>query len=132
MQEYVCGFMFDQKAEKVVLIEKGKPDWQKGKFNGVGGKIEQSDRWAIRAMMREFLEETGVVTLGQQWKQIGSNRGDDFIVWFYGCVGNVNSVRTMETEKVFVISVFSVLAGTVPLVPGALEMMERYINYIRK
>lgn len=47
MQEYVLGFAFTPKDlkgnQKVVLIEKLKPEWQKGKFNGIGGKLEKDD-----------------------------------------------------------------------------------------
>jgi len=47
---YVAGFMFSPDLENVVLIEKQKPEWQKGKYNAVGGKIEdgetpQHKRW---------------------------------------------------------------------------------------
>jgi len=40
MTKYVLGFTFDLDRERVVLIEKKKPDFQFLKWNGVGGKIE--------------------------------------------------------------------------------------------
>jgi 8-oxo-dGTP diphosphatase len=40
MIKYVVGFLFNEGKTKVVLIKKNRPDWQKGYFNGVGGKIE--------------------------------------------------------------------------------------------
>ena len=40
MQKYSLGFVFDLPVEKVLLIEKQRPEWQKGKLNGIGGKIE--------------------------------------------------------------------------------------------
>lgn len=57
--EYVLGFAFNLATESVLLIEKQKPDWQRGLLNGVGGKIEESDRQPHDAMSREFFEETG-------------------------------------------------------------------------
>jgi 8-oxo-dGTP diphosphatase len=43
-----------------------KPDWQAGKLNGVGGKIEPGET-SKTAMAREFHEETGVLTLPLEW-----------------------------------------------------------------
>lgn len=59
MQHYVLGFLFSEDSDYVVLIHKNRPDWQKGKLNGVGGKIEPGESM-YAAMRREFLEETGV------------------------------------------------------------------------
>lgn len=68
MTEYVCGFVFTdetglafpqagmKKNRRVLLVEKQKPDWQKGRFNGVGGKIEPGET-PVEAMAREFREE---------------------------------------------------------------------------
>lgn len=50
----------------MVLIRKVKPDWQAGKLNGVGGKIEIGESATI-AMAREFREETGVETQPTEW-----------------------------------------------------------------
>jgi 8-oxo-dGTP diphosphatase len=41
--QYVLGFLFDPSQKDVVLIKKLKPEWQKGKLNGVGGKIEEGE-----------------------------------------------------------------------------------------
>lgn len=67
MKEYVLGFAFDEGKKAVVLILKDRPDWQKGKYNGIGGKVELSDESLLHAMIREFYEETGVVTETQDW-----------------------------------------------------------------
>lgn len=58
MKEYVVGFLFS-KYEHVILIKKQKPEWQKGKWNGVGGKIEAGES-PLAAMIREFKEETDI------------------------------------------------------------------------
>lgn len=59
MQEYVLGFMFDEAAERVLLIRKNRPSWQAGFLNGIGGHIEPGEA-PLEAMIREFREETGV------------------------------------------------------------------------
>lgn len=58
MRLYVVGFLFNSDRSEVVLIRKNRPDWQAGKLNGIGGKIEDGEG-PNTAMMREFLEETG-------------------------------------------------------------------------
>lgn len=34
---YVVGFCFNSDLSQIILIEKNKPEWQKGYLNGVGG-----------------------------------------------------------------------------------------------
>jgi 8-oxo-dGTP diphosphatase len=40
MNKYVVGFLFNSDTNKVCLIKKNRPQWQKGRLNGVGGHIE--------------------------------------------------------------------------------------------
>jgi len=74
--KYVLGFLFNKDKSKVVLIQKKRPQWQAGKFNGVGGKVEacESD---IAAMVREFKEQTGVSTNLIDWKIKATLSGQD-------------------------------------------------------
>lgn len=66
-KEYVLGFAFSRARDIVLLIEKQKPYWQKGKINGIGGKVEPNEK-RYYAMIREFKEETGINTNITQWK----------------------------------------------------------------
>jgi 8-oxo-dGTP pyrophosphatase MutT (NUDIX family) len=50
-----CGFY----PERVLLIEKNRPDFQRGRFNLIGGKIEEGETWA-EAALRELQEESGL------------------------------------------------------------------------
>lgn len=70
-KQYVLGFAFDADRQNVVLIEKQRPDWQKGQMNGIGGKVEPSDASIKGAMIREFFEETGVQTELTDWHCYG-------------------------------------------------------------
>jgi 8-oxo-dGTP diphosphatase len=66
---YALGFLFitgNEEGPAVVLIRKNKPEWQAGKLNGVGGKIEEGEE-PIDAMRREWKEETGETR--EVWEQ---------------------------------------------------------------
>ena len=67
--EYVLGFAFSEPIGhfEVALIKKTKPDWQAGKWNGIGGKIEKGEA-PLDSMVREFKEETGVDTHPGIWQ----------------------------------------------------------------
>ena len=56
MDHYVLGFIFSHDIKKVLLVNKQRPDWQKDKWNGVGGHIEK-DEHPYPAMRREIDEE---------------------------------------------------------------------------
>lgn len=98
--EYVCGFLFDKQVQQVVLIWKEKPAWQKGKLNGVGGKIEPGET-PFQAMVREFKEETGLQV--DNWKPLADVNGEDWRVHFFFAQDDKNQfeyAKTMETEEV--------------------------------
>lgn len=108
---YVAGFLFDEAHEHVVLLEKQKPLWMKGKLNGVGGKIEDGET-PLQAMEREFEEETSFnsrVTGGYFWHEFcelkAYNGAPDLrcVVHFYRAFAPIEALRScrqMETEPV--------------------------------
>jgi 8-oxo-dGTP diphosphatase len=69
MIRYVLGFAFDL-TDRVALIQKQRPDWQKGLWNGIGGKVEPYDSSNHDAMEREFREETGVTIGAHLWRPV--------------------------------------------------------------
>jgi 8-oxo-dGTP diphosphatase len=81
MTRYVVGFAFWR--DQVLLIHKKKgPAYVVGKLNGVGGKIEE-DETVIKAMAREFEEETGLETWPSLWEHVAimfgnANEGNDY------------------------------------------------------
>lgn len=85
------GFLFSQDKEKVVLIEKRHPDWQKGKLNGVGGHVQLSDgnmrlESTVVAMSREMKEETGLVIPHELWQPFAIMEGEDWKVTVYKAI----------------------------------------------
>lgn len=78
-QVYVLGFAFTEDKRHVLLIQKRKPEWQAGKFNGIGGKVEEFEGYR-QAMVREFFEETGIKTTIYNWLYAGSLKGGSWHV----------------------------------------------------
>lgn len=81
-QEYVLGFAFDKSLTRVALIRKQRPQWQKGKLNGIGGHVEEGET-SIAAMVREFREECGIQTNDNDWLNFLTMEGEDFLVHVY-------------------------------------------------
>ncbi len=59
-KHYVLGLVFNSSQDTILLIEKIRPDWQKGRWNGIGGKIKEGET-PLEAMERESIEETGFI-----------------------------------------------------------------------
>lgn len=115
--EYVCGFLFTNDLSMVVLIRKNKPEWQYGKLNGVGGKIEQRTLQGepvefegkplmedpATAMSREFREETGAVVLTSSWVPFRTERfRNGAVVHFLYAVSSTafDDAKTITDEKI--------------------------------
>lgn len=112
MKKYVLGFAFDGNGNNVVLIEKNRPNWQKGLWNGVGGKVEEIDINSTQAMCREFKEETGVSIPTYNWKHFATMRFDTDImggvaeVYCFKCFSDgIFKCKTTEEEEIKVFRV---------------------------
>lgn len=102
MTRYVCGFLFDPGRERVALIRKERPEWQRGLWNGVGGKVWPGES-PKAAMAREFAEEAGVAIEGESWSHIIALHGDGWCVDFFAAFSDdIDSVATSEDEQVAV------------------------------
>jgi 8-oxo-dGTP diphosphatase len=101
VKRYVLGFAFFQ--NKVVLIRKNRPEWQAGKLNGVGGKIEPTDQNAFAAMAREFYEEAGVLLRPHRWRHVLLMEWPDAQVFVMSALltpSEADCVRTKTDEEV--------------------------------
>lgn len=130
---YVVGFMFNQNKTDVLLIEKKKPKWQIGKFNGVGGKIEDSET-SLQAMRRECKEETGIDS--NQWEYLVTMSGRGGNDWecqvFTAKTDDVFDFKTMEHEKVCLLPIqdldqYKLVSNLYWLIPMCLD--SEYIDY---
>ena len=110
IKKYVLAFAFDKAGDKVVLVVKDRPEWQKGKINGVGGKVEDCDNYPSEAMSREFYEETGVAI--DCFESFGSMEflndvlgGKAIVYLFRAFTDKIYSCKTKESEEIVILSV---------------------------
>lgn len=80
---------------EVALIRKEKPEWQRNKLNGIGGKIEPGET-SYAAMVREFREETGAVVVN--WTSMVTLTCGDAVIHFFR--SELTEVRTTTNELV--------------------------------
>lgn len=98
-QHYVVGFLFHRSiGYEVALIEKTKPEWQRGRLNGIGGKIELGET-PQAAMEREFREETGVFI--SEWRPFCQLHFRQAIIHFFAAhiEGRRPDLLAMTDEK---------------------------------
>ena len=101
MKEYTLGFIFTPSLDKVLLIHKLNPERQRGKLNGVGGKLEEGED-ILTCMVREVQEETGLITKTDKWISLGLMESADWKVHVFTLVyeGNPNDAKSADKEKV--------------------------------
>lgn len=108
--DYVAGFMFSNDKRSVALVEKLKPEFQRGKLNGIGGKIEPNES-PDDAMTREFQEETGVLHFTWEHFATVNNPNGLWKVYFYKTYDDaVFRCKTTEAEEIKILPM-NVLGG---------------------
>lgn len=124
--EYVVGFLFEEHSSRgvVVLINKLRPDWQLGKLNGVGGRIEGNET-PTAAMRREFLEECGLdIDSWRLFCTLGDERG--WRIHFFSATGCVKGIQSMTDEQVTLCETRRLPPNILPnllwLIPMAISM----------
>ena len=105
---YVVSFIFSPDFERVWLIEKQRPAWQKGYLNGIGGKIEEGES-AFHAAHRELHEEAGIqggtIVLKETGRMAGTNNdGSDFEVIVFAGVTDLELIA-QEDEQIASVTV---------------------------
>lgn len=102
MKKYVVGLVFDE-TERVMLIEKKRPDWQKGFLNGVGGEIKINET-PLEAMIRECKEESGLFI--EKWHLYDEITFDNGVVLNYFCClvkkEFLDTAKTLTDESIII------------------------------
>lgn len=133
MKQYVLGLMFNETLEEVLLIKKNRPAEQKGKLNGLGGKINHGEA-LYSAMVREFEEECGLETKPSDWSLIGDFQSFDYQVFVFK--GKSSDILMAETKTDEHVNIYEVSSDTlanydlVPALPWIIEMcLDDSIDY---
>jgi 8-oxo-dGTP diphosphatase len=136
VKKYVTGFLFSQDSSYVVLIKKINPTWQRGFFNGVGGKVEANES-SIAAMIREFSEETGVATQHEDWTCFANVfRANCYDVDMYFAHSDLAfSAKTIEAEEIHILKISELPKNIIPnlqwLIPLALDTQADFSTAVR-
>lgn len=107
-------------------MEKTHPVWQKGKLNGIGGRVEEGES-VTECIAREVLEEAGLSTKPADWIHFATlfEGGSKIDFFAFRHLGDKSEVKTMTEEKVSWYPVNNIpsnlVAGIGWLIPLALE-----------
>ena len=114
MKSYTLGFVFTQhqhatdvspgagftpQFDQVLLVHKNRPEWQAGRLNGLGGKLEPGET-PVDCVAREIWEESGLTIPVSDWTEIGAMRGEGWEVLVFAAVYSGDSVdATAQTDE---------------------------------
>ena len=127
MTKYVIGLLFNPSLDRVILIRKARPEWQAGRWNAPGGKVESGECFPD-AVAREFHEETGVCLSVGEWHHFATVHPDKNSVLqvFYAVNGLYTEVDTVTDEAIRCWRVADVMRmpwGTfIPEIPWLVQM----------
>lgn len=92
---YTAGFLF--RGDHVLLVQKNHPEWQKGLFNAIGGKVEGVENFHT-CQRREFREETGLDV--PVWRMFAVEEAKNYKVSFYAARTNNITWSPPDTNDV--------------------------------
>lgn len=144
VKTYVLGFCFSRDRSSVALVIKNRPDWQAGKVNGIGGKVELQDTTDIsshfsflpgkqfyQAMFREFKEEAGIEVLN--WDLFATMTFNDDILGgkaivkcFRAFTDDVYFANTQESEQIVIVRLEDL--NSYPLLMNVPMLIEMALN----
>lgn len=100
MEYVICDCRQWTELNKVLVVEKHRPAWQKGRLNLVGGKIEPAET-PEQAVIRELQEETGFTDI-QDVREMGRIVDHSEVIhcmFAYLASGSEIRPRECETER---------------------------------
>ena len=101
MKNYTLGIVFDKDFNRVILLEKTRPEWQKGRLNCPGGHIEEGES-SVECVSREFREECEIDIPNEKWLHIGriTNNNNYYVDILASTVSNTTIPVTLTDEQV--------------------------------
>ena len=118
MYRYVLGFLFNITKDKVWLIKKNRPPWQAGRFNGIGGHIENGETPEM-AIVREFREETGVfIPVWKHTVTLHCSRVELFVFRSFAEDSIFSRVKKITDERPQCLPVPAIYSGWYSVIPN--------------
>jgi 8-oxo-dGTP diphosphatase len=100
MKNYTVGFLFNTDGDRVALIRKLRPEWQKGLLNGIGGHVESGET-RLEAMHREFREETGLEGLDwHRYMTLYTIEPEAAQIGFFYAIGDPCEAESVTDEQI--------------------------------
>ncbi|WP_181404119.1 NUDIX hydrolase [Aliarcobacter cryaerophilus] len=104
MMRVVVGIITDN--EEILLLKKNNPDWQKGLYNGIGGKVELNTT-PLETIIKKCQEELGVNILN--WIELDSEISSSGIeiVYFLTTLneGEIKKLQSQTDERAELFSI---------------------------
>ncbi|WP_206442786.1 NUDIX domain-containing protein [Aliarcobacter cryaerophilus] len=104
MMRVVVGIITDNK--EILLLKKNNPDWQKGLYNGIGGKVELNTT-PLETIIKKCQEELGVNI--SNWIELDSeiSSGGIEIVYFLTTLneGEIKKLQSQTDERAELFSI---------------------------
>lgn len=132
-KRYVVGYMFNDNVDRVVLIRKNRPDWQKGKTSGIGGHVEFGES-IVDAMVREYYEETGVRTFQMDWSLAATLHFEYAVIDFFAARNTYYFIQsTTKTDESIVKCLVRNVSSFDPIhnVPNTIELAMQRLSDIK-
>jgi 8-oxo-dGTP diphosphatase len=99
MKKYTLAFILNKELDKVLLVKKKSPEWQKGKLNGVGGKFEEGEN-ELQCIEREVFEETGVKIPSEKFVYFGFLGNDEWKAYLFVVQLSIDADFTQGVEEI--------------------------------
>lgn len=131
MITYVVGIVFDALNEQVLLIRKNRPNWQVGKLNGIGGKVEEGET-PYEAVVRECEEECGLLLYN--WLLVDRfTDNDSYEVFFFTIQAeNIHKAYTKTDEVVEIFEIVSLFSDSFGMDTVVYPANVLILDYYRK
>ena len=123
MTKYSLAFIQSLDSSRILLIQKNRPAFLAGLYNGVGGHIEDGET-PLDAVMRECDEEADLKIPASEWNSLGViSDNEHFEVHVFGAKWDISKAlaRTDEPLQIFDMSE----VHHIPLAPSAKEILQK-------
>ncbi|PRM93765.1 NUDIX domain-containing protein [Aliarcobacter cryaerophilus] len=90
----VVGIITDNK--EILLLKKNNPDWQRGLYNGIGGKVELNAT-PLETIIRKSEEELGVNI--SNWRELDSEMSSSGVeIVYFLTILDENEIKKLQSQ----------------------------------